>query len=152
MLDKINLLKILLLISFLATITVVWFFVSYTFQNSNSNISIESEIIYVQSSSKSKSSSSQSTSLSTQSSSSSIASSEASSSTLSESSSINSLPYQILDNNISLVKEIVLEIQKPDPEIQSLIKAAKNQPKQEIKTVVEESASSIVESSSKIIE
>jgi hypothetical protein len=145
MLDKIVILKILLLVSFTLTVGVVWFFVSYTAFNNNST----SEIVYIQSSIVSKSSSSKAISSSSviARSSSLITSISVSSSNLSsESSLISSLPYPILENNITLIKEIELIIEKPNPEIQAQIKSAKNRPKKEVKIIESQSISSTQES------
>jgi hypothetical protein len=134
MLDKTTLLKILLLLSFLATVIVIWSFATYSsqngLQNSSSSSILKSEVTYIQISSKSKTSSSPVVSSSISSSSSSIVSSS-SQSISSVSSSINSLPFPILENNISLVPDIELIIQKPDPEIQLIINQAKNRNEQE---------------------
>jgi hypothetical protein len=144
-LDKIMLLKILLLVSFTLTVAVVWFFVSYaTF-----NINPTSEIVYIQSSSAYKSSSSKaisSSSIASCSSSLIISSSVSSSSSSSESSSMSSLPYPILDNNLELISEISLIIEKPNLDIQEQIKSAKNRLKKEIKIVESQSVSSTQES------
>jgi hypothetical protein len=153
MLDKITILKVLLLITFTATVYIVWVFASYAYQLETEN---NTEIVYIQSSSQSSFRSSQksiSSIKSSQSSSSLNSSSSISSaSTSSNSSSISSLPFPILDNNITLVKDIKLEVQKPDSEIQSIIKEAKTRPKQEVKISIELSSSSTVTNSSKIIE
>jgi hypothetical protein len=148
MLDKTILLKILLLLSFLATVIVIWSFATYSsqngLQNSNSNSTVKSEIIYVQSSSKAKFSTKSSSIVA--SSSSNIFSSSSSVESLlvsnsSQSSSASSLPFPILENNISLVQDIELIIQKPDPAIQLIIKDVKNRNKQEVQ--VDQAQSSI---------
>jgi hypothetical protein len=145
MLDKVALLKIWLLILFLMTVVVIWSFAIYTSQN---NVGSTSEVIYIQSSRVVKSSSSKaiaSSFISSNSSSlySSISSDQSSSS--SESGSSSSLVFPILDNNIDLIDGIDLIIEKPNPEIQAQIKAAKNRPKVETKSSISQSISSTPE-------
>jgi hypothetical protein len=140
MFDKTIFLKILLLISFLITIGVIWLFAGYVSQNNNSN----TEVIYIQSSNQSQSSLFQSSS-STISSSSNLTSSSSMSSSV-ESSSSSSLNSIVLENNLSIISDIELIIEKPNPEIQAQIKAAKNRPKVETKSSISQSISSTQES------
>ena len=138
MLNKIAILKTLLFVLSVFTLGVIWFFASITSQN---NTQSSQGITLTQSSVKVKSTTSTIISSSTLSSSSIVISSNSFSKS-SVSSSTSSLAFPILENNVEIINDIKLTIDKPNPEIQAIIKAAKNRPKVEIKSSVSQSSSS----------
>jgi hypothetical protein len=138
-------LNVLLIMSILLTIGSIGFFVDFLTQQNNNT----SEVIYTQSSISSVTSSRLSNDFSStlSSSSSSLISSISSISSSSvESSSSSSLNSIVLENNLSIINDIELIIEKPNPEIQAKIKAAKDRPKVETKSSISQSISSISES------
>ena len=111
----------------MATVFVIWYFVSHTLPSTNLN---QAQSSYIQSSIAVKSSSSIINKVSSKSlvlfSSSSVVSNSSKSSS-SKSNSLSSLSFPVLDNNLELVKQIKLIIDQPDPKIQEIIKSAKDQ-------------------------
>jgi hypothetical protein len=146
MINKIQLLKILFTIMSILTVCAVWIFTGYVSQDdlSNKMVSYKTDSSGSSSSSIILSSSKISSTLTR------AISSSMTSSSIQSSSTMSSLSFPILDNNIDLVKDVELIIQKPDPKIQALIKAAKDRPKIEVKSSSSEGLASVMESNSKI--
>ena len=144
MLSKITVLKILLLILFVFTFGVVWFFVSITSKNSMQKVT---EVVYISSSSKAISSSSKAKSSLISSNFSSMSNSDSSilNSSSMESSLVSSVVSSVLENNLDLINEVKLIIEKPNPEIQEVIKSAKNRPKVEVKNSMSQSSFSVID-------